>query len=251
MINTSALILFFACWGSFLNVLAFRLVHDKNIFTARSFCPHCNHLIYWYDNIPLFSWLNLKRKCRHCGGAISMLYPLIEILSVVLFSLLYYQVPSLYFCAYFIFFSALITTIRSDLETMLISQYMTLFLLPIGFVCSFFGYLPITLWASIIGACVGYVSLWSIATLFTRLTGKQGLGEGDMDLLALIGAFTGVYGVWVSLLIGSMTGSVIGMSYIMLSHAPNNTRIPFGPFLALGAILFVLWEKQIMNMLLL
>lgn len=250
MVHTLTLVLFFACWGSFLNVVGYRLINDMSLLTPRSCCPSCNHLIYWHDNIPIISWLLLRGDCRFCKQPISMLYPAIEISSIIIFYLLYTLVPFSYFIGYFVFFSALIAVIRSDLEFLLISQYTTLFLIPVAFVFSWGGWLPITLGHSILGAVIGFGSLFSIGYCFTYCTGKKGLGEGDMDLLALIGAFTGVLGVWATVLIASVTGSIIGMWYILVCKTPPNTKIPFGPFLALGAIIFVLWQPYIINWLL-
>jgi len=169
-----------------------------------------------------------------------MLYPFIELLTTVLLSLLYVYVPTHYFFAYFIFFSALIVTIRTDIETMLISRFVTLFLIPFGFLLTIFNLLPINLTESVIGTITGYLFLLIISTLFEKITGKTGIGQGDLDLLAFIGAFTGIAGCWASLTIGSIFGSLFGIIYLFLLNYPRDTKIPFGPFLAFGAISFVL-----------
>jgi leader peptidase (prepilin peptidase)/N-methyltransferase len=250
MINRIALSLLFACWGSFLNVVSYRLIHNKSLLGPRSCCPLCNHLIYWHDNIPVMSWLFLGGKCRHCKGTISVLYPFIEILSILLFNLLFWYVPLHYCAAYFIFFSALIVIIRSDLESMLISQFVTLFLIPVGLGAAYLGYVPISIGQSIVGTVIGYASLWSVNYIFNACTKKQGIGEGDIDLLAFIGSFTGVVGVWMSVLVGSLLGSLIGVLYIILYKSSGNTKIPFGPFLSVGAILFVLCKPLLLQLLL-
>lgn len=223
-----------------MNVLAYRLVREQNIARPRSRCPYCKHPLSWYDNIPVFSWLFLKGHCRYCENPISILYPCIEVLTAVLMTFLVILVPTHYIPAYFILFSALIVTIRSDFETMLISQYMTIFIVPVGFFCSYFGLLPLSLWQSITGTLFGYAFLWSIAHLFLLLTGKRGMGDGDFELLALIGAFLGITGAWYSLMIGSIAGSLTGLAMIWLGKAGRNTKIPFGPFLALAAIIITL-----------
>ena len=240
---------FFLCWGSFLNVLAYRLIKNQSIVTPRSSCPHCNSLIAWYDNIPVISWLLLGGKCRTCKQPISALYPFIEILTTVVLSLLYIHIPLHYFFAYFLFFSALIVTIRSDIETMLISRFVTLFLVPFGFLFSAYGLLPLSLPASIAGAISGYLFLFTINALFKRLRNVDGIGEGDFDLLLFIGSFTGIIGCWISVTIGSVIGSLYGISTILYTHydrGDNNLllsrQIPFGPFLALGAIIFVFFQ---------
>ena len=245
------LIPFFLCWGSFLNVLAYRLIRGKSIVTPRSACPHCHNLIVWYDNIPVLSWLFLKGKCRNCDQPISWLYPFIEILTTIVLSLLYLYIPTHYFFAYFIFFSALIVTIRSDIETMLISRYVTIFLIPIGLIMSSCNLLPILVGESICGAIFGYFFLFIINSIFKYLRNIDGIGQGDYDLLALIGSFTGIMGCWISITIGSMLGSLWGIIMIVLSPRTNttqylrNTKIPFGPFLALGAIFFTFMQGYI------
>ena len=243
---------FFLCWGSFLNVVAYRLIKNQSLITPRSSCPHCNSLIAWYDNIPVLSWLLLGGKCRNCHRHISLLYPFIEILTAVVLSLLYITIPIHYFCAYFIFFSALIVTIRSDIETMLISRFVTIFLVPLGTFFSAYGMLPLSLRESIAGALFGYLFLFSINTIFKYLRNIDGIGEGDFDLILLIGSFTGIIGCWISIMLGSLLGSLYGL--LILLFTKNNThdefslqtKIPFGPFLSFGALLFVLAQKQIL-----
>jgi len=239
----------FLCWGSFLNVLSYRLIKEISIVSPRSFCPHCSSTIVWYDNIPVFSWLALRGTCRSCKKSISILYPSIELLAALLFSLLYLWVPTQYFIPYFIFFSALIVTIRSDLEYMLISRFVTIFLIPLGLFFSLVNLLPISIYESALGTLVGYSFLFAIRSLFNVLTGKEGIGQGDLDLLAFIGSFTGIIGCWVSLLIGSIAGSFIGLGYLLLYQPQESAKIPFGPFLAAGAIGFILFQQSFMQLL--
>jgi leader peptidase (prepilin peptidase)/N-methyltransferase len=154
-------------------------------------------------------------------------------------------VPTDYFLAYFVFISALIVTIRSDLETMLISRLVTLFLIPLGVIFSALGLLPISPFDSIAGTLLGYGSLWLTATVFYWCTKKEGIGQGDFELLAFIGSFTGLLGCWMTLLIGSVAGSVVGIMYLCLSKKGRETRIPFGPFLAVGAIVYILAQEWV------
>lgn len=241
---TSSLLLIpvWLCWGSFLNVVAYRVLHKQSIVHPRSRCPHCNHTLAWFDLIPVFSWLLLNGSCRYCGKPISKLYPLIELLTALVMTLLVIMTPTHYIPAYFIFFSALIVTIRSDIETMLISQYMTLFIIPIGMACSYFSLLPISLEQSLAGTIFGYLFLWSITQIFLWFTGKKGMGEGDFELLALIGSFLATSGAWYSLMIGSIVGSLAALWMIHRQQATRNTKIPFGPFLAIAAMLFTLYQ---------
>ncbi|HRN78097.1 MAG TPA: prepilin peptidase [Candidatus Dependentiae bacterium] len=244
------LIPLFLIWGSFLNVLGYRLIRNQTVVWGRSACPHCKNQIAWYDNIPLVSWCILQAQCRMCKQPISILYPFIELLTVILLSLLYVYIPHQYFLSYFIFFSALIVTIRSDLECMLISRYVTLCLIPLGLLLSLTHLLPISFTHSMLGIVFGYGVLFGIAQLFYLITNKEGLGQGDIDLLAFIGSFTGVIGCWATILIGSTVGSVIGMIY-MVMHRPNRqVKIPFGPFLAFGAIIFIFFQDMFTHILL-
>lgn len=287
---TSLVIFIFGLiWGSFLNVIAYRLIQEQSL-GGRSKCPHCNHQLAWYDNIPIISWLVLRGKCRTCAQPISFLYPFIEFLTGVIFVLLYQSpfVPStlaelhqanvipdnlsavrpewieglckafknpdlycnkyIYLPSYFIFFSALIVTIRTDLEYMLISRYVTLFLVPVGIALSAFGFLPIGPLESTLCAVGGYILFYAIAKAFHFFTGREGVGEGDFDLMALIGAFTGLMGLWMTLLIGSVVGCVCTLLYLLFSGKERSTQIPFGPFLALGAIAYVLFAQQLLKL---
>ena len=248
------LIPIFLCWGSFLNVLAYRLIQGQSIITPRSFCPYCNNCIAWYDNIPVFSWLLLCGKCRTCKKPISFLYPFIEILTAIILSLLYLFIPYYYFFSYFVFFSALIVTIRSDLETMLISRFMTLYLAPVGICLSAYALLPLSIKESICGAIFGYFFLCSINGIFKRWRNIDGIGQGDFDLLLCIGSFTGVMGCWISVTLGSVLGSLYGLVTLLSVQDDHNfeysiqtTKIPFGPFLSLGAIIFVFIQKYIVD----
>lgn len=237
-------------WGSFLNVVACRLISNQSIIHPRSHCPHCKTTIAWHDNIPVISWIVLGAKCRSCKKPISFLYPFIELLTLSSFFALYAYAPT-YFYAHAVFFSALIVTVRTDLEHMLISRLATIGVIPIAWTLSYFGMLPITLAGSLIGAIIGYLSLWIVAHIFYTLTKKHGLGEGDFDLLALIGAFCGTPGVFIAILIGSWVGTIASILYIIASRKKSlHIKVPFGPFLALGAMSYVIWQDAIEQLLL-
>ena len=239
-------IVFFLFWGSFLNMLAYRLIYDKSLLIPRSFCPHCKHTIAWYDLIPVVSWLMLRGKCRHCHKPISVLYPFIELLTPLLLAPLFVTIPAQYLVGYFLFFSALIISIRTDLETLLISRWVSLFAIPAGWVLAGLGLLPITLGQSVVGSFFGYGILQLISWLFWKLSGKEGMGLGDIELLGFIGAFVGPLGAWITLMIGSLLGTVAGTLYWI---ATKSRKFPFGPFLALGAMTYVLCQKQIIALL--
>ncbi len=242
----TALPLFF-CWGSFLNVVGYRLIIGKTL-GGRSQCPHCSTTLAWFDLIPVLSFIALSGKCRTCHGQISWLYPAIEIITPLMLSLLYLNTD--YFWGYFPFFSALIVTIRSDMEFMLISPWTTLALIPLGITLSFCDFIPVMPLDSIMGASVGFFSLWTIGFIFKKITHQEGIGHGDFDLFACIGAFTGLLGLWFTLLIGSLSATIIGISYLLMSGGlRRNVAIPFGPFLAIGAMSYVILHDHIMNFL--
>lgn len=240
------LILLFVFWGSFLNVLGYRLLHEEYFWKLRSFCPHCLKTIAWYDLIPFISWLALKGKCRSCKASISLLYPFIELITPILLMSLYYGVPTHYFPAYFFFFSALIISIRTDLESMLISRWVSIFAVPIGWILATCDLLPLTFKASVLGSLVGYLLLWVVGQVFVLITKRPGLGLGDVELLSFIGAFIGPLGAWITLIVGSFLGTIGGT---IQWAATKSRKIPFGPFLALGAIAYVLFQNQLIRLL--
>jgi len=234
------IILFSLAWGSFLNVVAHRMVFEKKFLTLRSTCPQCNKIIFWYDNIPILSHLILGGKCRHCKKQISFLYPFIEILSGIVFTLLILTMamhPPFLF-SYFLFFSALIVSVRTDLEALVVPQIFTLWLVPVGVLLSYLGFTKISFHESILGAIFGYAILYFVGTLFKYLKRKEGLGVGDMEFLAMIGSFLGPSGAFFSLFLGSLLGTVIGVTYIAYYKKQRDLRIPFIPFLAFGAIVY-------------
>lgn len=257
---------FFLCWGSFLNVVAYRLAHDRPFFRSRSCCPQCGTVIAWYDNVPVISWLLLRGKCRTCATPISWLYPLIEVSTALILTNLtlhcvpelarYALVPTLFDIAhsgllsYFIFFSALIICVRTDLDIMMIPQLFTLWLIPLGVMLSLAGFTQISCLLSITGAAAGYGIMWGINWTFHRMTSKQGIGQGDMELLALVGSFMGPWGAWISLLVGSTMGCVIGGAYLWLMKESAETRLPFGPFIVLGTIVYFFYQHILVTVLL-
>ena len=147
------------------------------------------------------------------------------------------------------FASAVIIATITDLQTLLISRYTSLFLVPFGWLFAAYGLLPISLASSIIGSLMGYLILAIVAKIFHVITKKQGLGQGDSDLLAYIGAFTGPMGVWLSLFFGSVLGATISSGLLATKRATRNTPIPFGPFLALGALIYLFCGNYLVKIL--
>jgi leader peptidase (prepilin peptidase)/N-methyltransferase len=252
--------LFGLCWGSFLNMIGYRLVSGDLLLGWRSFCPTCKSILAWFDMIPIFSWAFLRGKCRMCRVPISWLYPFIELITALIVTgLFYYYFLSgififvsmswliLSFISHLLFFTALIVATRTDLHDMVIFQGSTLFVIPFGFLASFFGLTRITLIESVIGVIFGYGVLWMIGIIFKIVMKREGIGHGDFEILALIGAFLGLWGVWFSLMLASIVGLFVTGAYLWLSGKSRSTRIPFVPFLALGATLFFFFQDQLMN----
>ena len=147
--------------------------------------------------------------------------------------------------SYLFFFSALIVTIFTDATTLLISRYVTLYAMPIGWLLSNLGFLPITPLESIGGSLAGLLILAAVRYIAKKLLGKDGLGQGDVDLLCFIGAFTGPSGCWITLMVASLLGSLVGCIYYGLAKEKQDILLPFGLFLGMGAILYVLFQEQL------
>jgi leader peptidase (prepilin peptidase)/N-methyltransferase len=256
------------CWGSFLAASAYRIAFDKDFMRLRSHCTECDHVIAWYDNIPVISWIMLRGICRSCKKPISPQYPFIEISTMVIMVALFYKIfyahfyhfsptvsplnvihPILGFTVYGLFFSALILSTATDLNAMVIPQCATLWLIPVGIGAAYCHLISIAPGESIIGAVVGYGSLWLTATFFRWYAKKDGLGVGDMELLGMIGSFIGPLGIWIGLMIGSITGFIIGGAYLLIAGKDRSARIPFGPFLAFGALLFFFFKATFVKLL--
>ena len=234
----------FASIGSFLNVVAYRLVYDKPFFTLRSLCPWCGATISWFYTIPIFSffWLHGQSVC--CQKPISWLYPCIEGLSGLVLGGHYVYAflnQDFLFLFYLIPLSALLIAIRTDLEAMLILTPFSLWIVPIGFVFAASGFLSISLLESFMGALFGYGLLWSMNAIVKKIRGQEGIGEGDMDLIALIGSCWGIvalpYILWMASIIG------VGLSFFMRKQEISflKQRIPFGPCLAFATFLWHFW----------
>lgn len=196
--------------------------------------------------IPLFlAWSFLLKETAHYlinSKNSSTFSPYFEVIMSLCLTLLWYN-P--YFCSYFLFFSALGITIQTDLCCMLISRFASLYLLPIPIALSFLDLLPIHVIDSVIASLFGYGLFYGINKIFHFFTKQDGLGQGDLDLMAFIGAYTGMLGVWFTILCGSILGSLTACAY-MLYLQKRIFHIPFGPFLSIGSIIFVLFQHHIM-----
>jgi len=216
-----------------------------NIVTPRSACPNCQHKITALENIPVFSYLLLKGKCRGCKTAISIRYPLIELLTGLLIGLISWKFGySGMAVAAWIFTFALIALTFIDFDTQLLPDDITLPLLWLGLLFNLNnGFTDIH--SSIIGAVAGYLSLWSVYWIFKIVTGKEGMGYGDFKLLAAIGAWFGWQLLPAVILLSSLAGSIIGIGLIVLANQGRNVPMPFGPYLALGGIAALFFGPQL------
>jgi leader peptidase (prepilin peptidase)/N-methyltransferase len=233
--------------GSFLNVCIYRLPAEKSIVFPPSSCPLCGYQIRWFDNIPIISFLLLRAKCRSCKAPISWRYPLVEALNGLLTLLLFVKYgPTLPFLVLFIFSSALVVITFIDLDHQIIPDEISLPGIVVGFIFAFF--LPWSGWLnSLLGILLGGGSLFLVAWGYEKLTGKEGMGGGDIKLLAMMGAFLGWRSILFIIFAASLVGSVIGVTAMMIQKKDGKLAIPFGPFLAFGALLYIFYGRQIMQ----
>ena len=255
----SALALFLAI-GSFLNVVIHRVpgqiewswqmpnargAKPPGVIWPGSHCPKCQHSLAWHDNIPLLSYLLLKGHCRYCKTSISARYPLVEalcaIVSLIVVAKLGVQWPTLFalLATWFLVALAFI-----DLEHFLLPDKLTFPLIAIGIGVNAFE-LFASLSSAVIGAAAGYLSLWLVFHGFRLATGKEGLGYGDFKLLAAIGAWVGWQLLPVAVLLSAGAGTIIGIMMLATGHQKRNQPIPFGPYLAGGGWLTLLWGHEI------
>jgi leader peptidase (prepilin peptidase)/N-methyltransferase len=239
--------LFGAIVGSFLNVCICRMPIDESVVSPPSHCPRCDYQIRWYDNIPLVSYLMLRGKCRGCGVHISLQYPLVELLNGLLTLALFLKYgPSLSFLAMFMFCSSMVVITFIDLEHQIIPDEISLPGIIIGFVFSFF--LPGHSWInSLLGIFLGGGSLLMVAYGYQWLTGKEGMGGGDIKLLAMMGAFLGWKSVLFIVFASSLIGSVVGITMMLVQKKDSKLAIPFGPYLAFGAVLYIFYGTQLIS----
>ena len=238
-------VLFGLCLGSFANVCIYRIPLNKSIVHPPSSCPQCGGRIRYYDNIPVISYLFLLGRCRQCKASVSWRYPLVEILMTLLSLALFIRFG--YHPQYFLFLlfaGTLLTLSFIDLDHKILPDVLTLPGIAVGWAVSF---LPggISWLDSLIGLVSGGGALYLVATLYARITGREGLGGGDMKLLAMIGAWLG----WISLplivLMSSLSGALIGSVFILVGGKGARTQIPFGPFLSLGALSYLFFGREI------
>ena len=257
------------CIGSFLNVCIYRLPGGQSISDPpRSQCPFCHHRIHFYDNIPVLSFLWLRGRCRHCREPISTRYPIVELLSAsfAVCTALKFGV-SVEALMYYVFICALIVITFIDIDHQIIPDIISLPGIAVFFLAAFperhpIGFfkmlpdalvsladrlpLPAMTYNAVMGILVGGGSLYLVAWVYYLLTGKEGMGGGDIKLLAMIGAMIGWEGVFFTIFVGSAVGTIAGIGVMAGSRLINTKlRIPFGPFLAIGAIAYIFFGARL------
>ena len=219
-----------------------------NLVTPGSHCPHCNHRIRWYENVPVVSWALLKGRCSGCKAPISKRYPIIELLSGLVAGLCAWRFgydPWLIFMLYGSF--TLLALAVIDLDTTLLPDDLTYPLLWAGLLASVLGVSPVSLPDAVIGAMAGYLALWSLYWVFKLLTGKEGMGYGDFKLLAALGAWLGWQYLPVVVLLSSVVGLVFAVSMMASGSVKRDQGIPFGPYLAIAGWIALLWGEVIVS----
>jgi leader peptidase (prepilin peptidase) / N-methyltransferase len=245
-IQLSILIVLGLTVGSFLNVCIHRIPREQSLMFPPSRCPGCEHRLSWFENVPVLSYAVLGGRCRKCRSRISIRYPLVELATMALFivhgevfgwsALL---VPRLLFAC------AMVVLFAIDLEHHLLPNVITLPGIAIGLISS--AVLPPGLVDALIGAAIGGGVLWLIGEAYYRYSGHEGMGGGDVKMLAMIGAFLGWKLVLVTLVLSSFAGSLIGVAVIALKRGGMKYALPYGTFLALGALVASLAGDAIVN----
>ncbi len=232
--------------GSFLNVCIYRIPQGISIVSPASRCPRCQEPIQWFDNIPMISFMLLRGRCRHCGAFISFNYLLVEVLSGASALALFLYFPLMEAIIYFGFVASLIVVTFIDLEHKIIPDLISLPGVMVGFLCSF-GLSRITYFDSLVGIALGGGTLLAVALIYHAIMKSEGMGGGDVKLLAMIGAFLGPKAVITTIFISALFGSAAGLVIIALAGKDRKYAIPFGPFLALGAVIYLFWGEPLLE----
>ena len=242
-------------WGSFCNVCIYRLPDNDSVVTKRSFCRSCRNKIKWYDNIPLLSFIFLKGKCRSCNNKISSQYFLVELISAISFLSIYFiyglSITTLLLIILSIFF---IIIFFIDLKHYIIPNELTFPLMLIGFVKSFDPNLNQTIFPnyinSLLGGFFGYAVIWLIIFLYKKIRNKEGMGLGDAKLLSAIGFWFGWVSVPFIIFISSAVALILTIPSLINQTRKMSSKIPFGPYIIVGCIFYVLFSNQIKTVLL-
>ena len=232
--------------GSFLNVCIHRIPRSESIVWPSSHCPKCGRDIKPWDNIPIVSYVLLRGRCRNCSERISPRYPIVEALSALLaLSMLYRFGLTISFGIYYVWACVLLVITFIDIDYQIIPDRLSIGGIIVGL--GLVNWLPLTYRDSLIGLALGAGLLIAVIYGYYFLTRKQGMGGGDVKLLGMIGVFTGWQGVLFTIFMGSLAGTIFGLPWAFIQKKTMKAAIPFGPFLALGALVFVLWGAQMID----
>jgi leader peptidase (prepilin peptidase) / N-methyltransferase len=239
--------IFGLCIGSFLNVCIYRIPESKSVVFPNSICPGCGNPIKFYDNIPVLSFIFLGAKCRICNAPISLRYPIVEILTGFFALSLFIKFGSgIETPVYFLFVAALLVITFIDIDHQIIPDSISLPGIVFFFIASFL--IPaVSIKDSLIGILAGGGILFIIAEFYFRLAKKEGMGGGDVKLLAMIGALIGWQGVLFTIFVSSLIGTVIGIILILVQRKNLKLAIPFGPFLSIGAVIYIFFGNELID----
>jgi leader peptidase (prepilin peptidase) / N-methyltransferase len=243
-----AVFLFGLVVGSFVNVVIHRLPRGESVAFPGSHCPACRAPIRAYDNVPVLSWLVLRGRCRVCRAPISVRYPAIELANAVLWIAVFLTAPNWADFATGAFLcSACLALLAIDAEFRILPDRITLTGIAVGLALSFFSQLRTPLSAAG-GAALGAGGLFLLAFLWEKLRGVEAMGMGDVKMLGMIGALLGAPGVVVTVLLASVAGSLVGLGLVLARRGSLQTALPFGVFLALGAIAAFFWGPALLDL---
>jgi len=241
------IILFGLAWGSFLNVLIYRIPRKMSLLTPPSSCPECHKKIKFYHNIPVFSYIWLKGKCRYCGAKIPLSYPLVEMMTPLTFILLYGKFSlSPHFFISCLFTSALIVLCVVDYNHQILPDIITLPGLVLAVVYSLFR-TDLNLSNSLLGAVSGAGFLLAVYALYYFIRKKEGLGMGDVTMMLFIGSYLGWKMSFFTLLLASFAGAFVGIFFVFFKKKSFQYSLPFGTFLAPAALFSLFWGNQILE----
>lgn len=254
MLNTLYVVIFGLLIGSFLNVVIHRLPLDQSIVRPRSRCPHCKKQISWYHNLPLVSFLMLRGKCANCRHSISFRYPLVELLTAFLFWVSFRGIELDVFSIIaqfriWLFISISIAVAFIDLDHRIIPDELSLGGWVLGALTAYWDFRN-GMGSLLIASIGGFGFFFGFAVLYEKITGRVGLGGGDIKFMGTIGVFLGLGGIWASLLLSSILGSIVGLTLAAIEkkknpHTQNQVMrmaLPYGPFLVVGALVELFFE---------
>lgn len=237
-----------AAIGSFLNVCIRRIPAGESLVLPASHCPQCNYFIKFYDNIPIISYLLLRGKCRNCRAAISLQYPLVELLTAIMALLLFWKFGlTLKLLCSFIFTCSLIVITFVDVEHQIIPDIVTLPGIPLFFLMAVFA-MGIPWLDALLGLLIGGGILYAIAFGYELLRKVEGMGGGDIKLLAMLGAFLGWKSLFFILFVSSFLGAIVGLTVILIKGKDMKYAVPFGPFLSLAAVSYLFFGDHFLRL---